>query len=152
VVTVRVSDGTGYFEADWNFTVDNVNRRPVIAECWPLNNTRCSGAALDFRATASDPDGDPLTFVWRLSDGTVLRTQSGTNGSSFKTKLSPDRSFIVILEVTDGQGGLERQYIYLRTGPGDTGQQQIPVLGAGLVIAAIALTTATASFWRRKRR
>jgi len=152
VVKVRVSDGSGYFDAEWNVTVLNVNRAPVVLESWPLNNTDMgSNARINFKAGAYDPDGDPVTFFWRLSDGTLLRTQTGTNSSAFSKSLVPGLH-IIVLDVEDGQGGVARQYIYVKVPAPPPPSLEIPLVWIGGVAVAIVLIAATASFWGRKRR
>jgi len=50
---------------DVTITVGNVNRPPVLA---PIGNkTVAAGSTLSFVITASDPDGDPLTYSADLS-------------------------------------------------------------------------------------
>ena len=153
LVKVLVSDGLAGIEAGWNITVLYARPVPVIIDLWPLNNSVVDGNSfVTFRANVSDLHVGKLTFVWRLADGRMLKTENGTNGSSFRMKLRPDRMYIVILEVQDELGGVTRAYIHLRTRPAEPGTPELPTLGVGLVIAAILLTAATASFWRRKRR
>jgi len=114
VLMVRVSDGLAYIDAVWNVTVLNVNQVPIILDLWPLNNTEVAyNTKLTFRANATDPDGDTLTFFWRLSDGTLLKTETGKNSSTFARVLSAGKLHIVVLEVQDGKGGVSRQYIYI---------------------------------------
>jgi len=152
VVKVRVSAGLGYLDAEWNITVLNVGREPVIWDSWPLNNTEVpSGARVVFKANATEPDGEPLTFIWRLSDGTLLWTQTGTNSSTFSKRLAPGLH-IVVLDVEDGQGGVARQYIYVKVGQPDNPPFDLPWAWIGGVAAAITLIAATASFWRRNGR
>jgi hypothetical protein len=116
-VKVRISDGLSCIDADWNITVNDTNRAPMISEAWPVNNTEVAyGTSISFCATANDPDGDPVTFYWRLSDGTLLNTQSGVKTSSFSKVLPGGMQHLVVLDVQDGNGGIARQYIYIRVG------------------------------------
>jgi len=145
LVKVRISDGLAYIEGEWNITVNDTNRAPLITEAWPQNNTEVSsGASVKFCATASDPDGDPMTFYWRLSDGTLLKTQSGVKSSSFSKVLSPGKQHIVVLEVQDGKGGVARQYIYVKVGAKTTGTGFIPgfetvTVGLTILVAGLAI-------------
>jgi hypothetical protein len=116
-LSVRISDGLADIEAEWTATVLETNRPPAILDCWPMNNTEGEGGRkFTFRACATDPDGDPVTFAWRFSDGTVLRTDTGKNSSTFSKEL-PAGYYIVILDISDGNGGLTRQYIHLKIDP-----------------------------------
>jgi hypothetical protein len=113
-VMVLISDGLSHIIAVWNMTVNDTNRPPLISENWPQNNTEVAfGTSISFCATALDPDGDPVTFYWRLSDGTLLKTQSGVSTSSFSKVLPGGQQHLVVLEVQDGRGGIARQYIYV---------------------------------------
>jgi len=144
-VKVRISDGMAFIEADWNITVNDTNRAPVINEAWPQNNTEVSyNANVKFCATANDPDGDPVTFYWRLSDGTLLKTQSGVKTSSFSKVLSGGKQHIVVLEVQDGKGGVARQYIYVKVGAKTTDGNFIPgfetvTVGLTILVAGLAI-------------
>ena len=55
---------------------------------------------ITFTATASDPDGDPLTFEWRFSSGTPP-----TGAGQVATTTFPGiRPYTVTLTVSDGRG------------------------------------------------
>ncbi len=56
---------------------------------------------ITFTATASDPDGDPLTFEWRFSSG----TPSTATGQVATTTFPGRAPYTVTLTVSDGKGG-----------------------------------------------
>ena len=59
-ITVRASDYGLYDEKSFNIHVDNTNRAPVLS---PIGNKLVNeGSLLQFTITASDPDGDTLTY------------------------------------------------------------------------------------------
>jgi hypothetical protein len=152
VVKVRVSYGLACFDSEWNVSVQDVNRPPVITDVWPLNNTELGyNCNVTIKASAYDPDGDPVKFFWRLSDGKLLRTESGRNTSAFSKRLAPG-SHIIVLDVEDGRGGLARQYIYVKAPFEPPASPEIQLAWVAFDAAAIVLTAATASFWRRNRR
>ena len=152
VVKVRVSHGVDYFDERWNVSVQNVDRPPVITEVWPLDNTGLGyDGSVTFNASAYDPDGDQLTFHWRLPDGTLLWNDSGKNTSAFSKYLAPG-THIIVLEVKDGQGGIARQFICVRVPSEPPASPEIQLAWSAFCAAAIVLTAATASFWRRTRR
>ncbi|MBM4249364.1 MAG: hypothetical protein FJ149_08025 [Euryarchaeota archaeon] len=151
VVKVRISDGLAYIDAEWNVTVNNVNQVPQILDLWPLNNTEVDyNTKITFRANATDADGDQLTFFWRLSDGTLLKTESGKTSSTFSKTLSGGKQHIVVLEVNDGKGGVNRQYIYIKvkSKPDDGG---LPGFEALAALGALALVGVAAALMRRKQ-
>ena len=59
-VTVTASDGTLSGSQTFTWTVTNVNRAPVVTAI--ANQTSAENATISLAVTASDPDGDPLTY------------------------------------------------------------------------------------------
>ena len=152
MLKVRISDGMAYMDAEWNVTVENVNQLPEVLDLWPLNNTEVEyGAKITFRANATDPDGDTLTFYWRLSDGTLLKTETGKTSSTFSKTLSGGKQHIVVLEVQDGQGGVTRQYIYIKVKAKPAGGEFIPGFESLVALAAIGMVGAAIAVMRRKQ-
>src|SRR5437879_9138274 len=61
-VSIRVSDGSGGTDSkSLTVTVNNVNRNPVLAQ--PANMTVNEGATANQTLTATDADGDALSFT-----------------------------------------------------------------------------------------
>ncbi len=54
-----------------------------------------------FTATASDPDGDPLTFEWAITKG----TPATATGQIVTATFPGEHSYPVTLTVSDGRGG-----------------------------------------------
>jgi len=76
-VAASVSDGVTNATRDWTVSVRNVNKPPVISSFQPAANSSVyEGDSLVLSATASDPDGDDLTFVW-VMDGIVKTNGTG---------------------------------------------------------------------------
>jgi len=61
------------------------------------------GESTDCRATASDPDGDPLTYQWTASAGKI--SGSGAQATLDTTGVAPDTRIEVGVKVSDGRGG-----------------------------------------------
>lgn len=94
--------------AEWNLTVLNRNRPPVVLVAVPDPDTAVrtnETTRTDFSVTAADPDNETLKFNWSL-DGVMV--QSGTNGS-FAYLALPDfssaGSHALAVIVRDGAGG-----------------------------------------------
>jgi PKD repeat protein len=68
-VAVVVSDGKLDVPVRWNITVLNLNRAPVAKASVDVKSQN-TGQPFIFNASASsDPDGDPITFLWEFGDG-----------------------------------------------------------------------------------
>ena len=59
-----------------------------------------NGAAINFAASATDPDGDSLTYAWDFGDGA-----SGAGQTTSHVYAAPN-SYSVTVTVNDGRGGL----------------------------------------------
>jgi len=78
------------------------NRAPAVhAMCDPCSVM--SGQTLTLRADATDADGDPLTYQWRVTGGTVQDPRAGT--TIWKAGLIPSTESATVI-VTDPRGGI----------------------------------------------
>ena len=77
------------------------NRPPVIS-CAPERNPIIAGERVGIVSTASDPDGDPLTYSYSTTGGQVSGT--GPTAQFDSTGLSAG-SYTVTCTADDGQGG-----------------------------------------------
>ncbi|NIP36948.1 MAG: tandem-95 repeat protein, partial [Thermoplasmata archaeon] len=103
-VTVTVSDGAGaQASVTFGLVVSNVNDAPVISKVLPEDGSVFEeGEIVRFTATASDPDGDALTYYW-MEDGTELGA-----GSPFSTTDLDVGLHTITLVVSDGIVSVER--------------------------------------------
>jgi PKD repeat protein len=87
--TVRASDGSLSDDKSFTITVINVNRPPVLAQ--PVNMTVNGGSNADQAITATDPDGQALTFakVTGPTFMTVTTTSAGTGTGTGNIHLAP---------------------------------------------------------------
>jgi hypothetical protein len=99
-VRVQVTDGIRTESRSWKVTVLEVNGPPV-AEFFPVGDPIVDeGIPIRFWVKASDPDGDPITYVWKL-DG---NTQTGITGAEFEFTPGYDHAGLheVVVDLTDG--------------------------------------------------
>jgi hypothetical protein len=142
-VTVTVSDGRGGTGTlTFDLEVVNVNDDPMIISVVPDGGTVDAGEEVIYTATATDEDGDALTYTWRLGDR-VLGT--GTSLSSSKLDTGSHK---VILEVTDPHGGsdLHEMDVELRSSLGTS--LLIPLA----IILLIAVLGVAALYMRARNR
>ena len=78
------------------------NQPPLIAT---LNGPEAGdeAAPLDYTASASDPDGDPLTYSWDF-DGDGTTDQAGVDLTSVTHAYPDDGTYTLTLTVDDGNG------------------------------------------------
>jgi hypothetical protein len=95
---------------EWNITVVNVNRLPVIEgyspalELW-VNETE--DGFVDFLIMASDPDGDPLTYRWSVDSSGV-----GTGSSyRFEYDFSSSGDYVIEVSVNDTMDEVSLQWL-----------------------------------------
>lgn len=99
-VNLLVEDGKGGTATRTGTIVvdERPNRPPVIGQVTRPPVAQVHVAA-NFGATATDPDGDTLTYLWNFGDG------STAEGSTTSHAFAATGSYSVSLEVTDGRGG-----------------------------------------------
>lgn len=100
-VGLRVTDPLGHSSVAYaEIRVDAANQPPVIDTFAPASLTPVASAAspLAFSVSASDPDGDPLSFAWTL-DGVPVAT--GAN-YVFTPAVGATGTRIVRVTVSDG--------------------------------------------------
>lgn len=99
--TVTVSDGHGG-SVPRSVTVRiNPNQPPVISEARATPNPGYTGQTITFTASATDPEGHPITYEWDFGDGEMA---SGPNPTTIHIYTRVDR-FPASLTVRDPYGG-----------------------------------------------
>lgn len=85
VLSVTNSRGeVGRKEKSVTVTATPVNRRPVVSAITPNPANPQAGQAVTFTATATDPDGDPITgYEWKLGDDTAVATDANVKSHTF---------------------------------------------------------------------
>jgi hypothetical protein len=101
LVMLAADDGRGGVTMlTWDVMVVNVNDAPVIATVSPdSGETLEEGELLRLSASATDEDGDTVTYTWKRGSKVL-----GTGRSLEVKDLAPGKHTITLL-VEDGQGG-----------------------------------------------
>jgi hypothetical protein len=105
---VTISDGQGgSVPGTININVQKVNQAPVVAANITGPNTLAAGTRGSFSITASDPDGDALTYTWSqtapATQGTFEGGTMGANKQWFSPVVGAETQFTLSVSVTDGQ-------------------------------------------------
>ncbi len=97
-VTVTVSDGQGSDSASFNWTVDSPNQAPQIVN--PGDQTDTEGDSVSLAISASDADGDTLTFS-SIGLPTGLSINAGTG--VITGNVTAVGNYATTISVSDGQ-------------------------------------------------
>jgi hypothetical protein len=109
-IMVVVSDPWGGEDShSWNLSVIHVNQAPVITSWNPLIDVTISESeSKTFSVSASDPDGDPITYKWFLDgseiDGLTVNTYEFTTTYN-DSRVNP---YVIKVEVSDGELTVDR--------------------------------------------
>ena len=97
-ITYKANDGSlDSNVATVSLTITPVNDPPVV-NAGP-DQTLNEGSTASFSGTASDVDGDPLSYLWDFGDGATSSSAAPTH------RYADNGTFTVTLTVNDGQGG-----------------------------------------------
>jgi len=111
-LAVTVTDGKGGSkQGSINVTVavgGQTNRPPSVAAAITAPSTLVAGTTGDFSITASDDDGDTLTYTWAQEAPTTQGTwvggaTSGTSAQWYSPPVGTQTSFTLKVSVTDGR-------------------------------------------------
>jgi len=111
VFQLTVNDGQASASASVRITVVQANRPPVLD---PIGNKTVQvGATLTWAVSASDPDGDPLTFsAAPLPTNAMFDVATFT----FTPTVGQVGTYSVTFTVSDGHGGTAAETIVIRVG------------------------------------
>ena len=76
------------------------NQPPVISQATVSSASADVGTSLQFTGTATDPDGDTLTYSWDFGDGTT------GSGATVAHAYTTPGQYIALLTVTDSKGAV----------------------------------------------
>lgn len=101
-VSVTVSDGHGgSAQSSVNITVTKANNSPIISSVVANPTSISTGAVSAITCTASDADGDTLTYTWSAASGTI----SGTGATINWTAPASSSTYTISITVSDDHGG-----------------------------------------------
>jgi hypothetical protein len=115
---VTVSDGQGgSAQGTVDISIQKVNRPPTVAANITGPTTLLAGDTGTFALSASDPDGDTLTWSWSQTDPTtpqgtfVGSTNTTSSAQWYSPAVSAQTSFTLSVTVTDGQSTPETRTV-----------------------------------------
>nr|WP_246357776.1 Ig-like domain-containing protein [Pyxidicoccus fallax] len=83
------------------------NRPPIVAATLDGPDSLLAGATGTFSITASDPDGDTLTYAWTQqapsAKGTWVGSRTGSSAQWYSPAIGTRTSFTLKVSVTDGR-------------------------------------------------
>jgi outer membrane protein OmpA-like peptidoglycan-associated protein len=102
-INAKVDDGRGgAASCATDVAVAKRPNQPPVISCAPESNPINAGQKVNIVSTASDPDGDPLTFSYVTSGGQISGT--GPTASFDSTGLAPG-NYSITCTADDGRGG-----------------------------------------------
>jgi hypothetical protein len=104
-ITVEVADGRGGTDTDSvNIEVAVGNTAPVITSVVAADPSVLPGGSTTVTCTATDADGDTLTYTWSAPDGGSF---SGTGNSVTWHAPAGEDTYTIAVTVSDGNGGTD---------------------------------------------
>lgn len=118
VVTFTVTDSRGARDSQAvTFTIADTNRPPVAQA--GADQETVSGATVALKGSGSDPDGNPISFLWKKISGPVVVIQNNnTPEASFVApEVSEAAPIIFELSVTDSKGAVSQDTVTITVKP-----------------------------------
>lgn len=102
VISVTVDDDEGGMVAKSLTLIVTTNQRPVVSSITAEPATLERGETSKITCDASDPDGNPLTYTWEATGGTI----TGTGNTVTWQAPSVGGEFVIGVSIDDGKGGV----------------------------------------------
>ncbi len=143
-VTVTIKDPAGNTRTVVQNITSNANRAPVITKAASDQEKVKEGGAFTLTASATDPDGDKVTFWWTRSKAPSWRA----DGASVKVFDLPSGKYTYTLHATDGD--LEStDTVEIRVEEEEEGFPWVVIIIAVVILVVIAILV---MLLRRKER
>ena len=114
-VRVTVEDSRGVTATGRVVVSTESNRGPSIASLDANPKSVSKGGTIDFEVTASDPNGDPLSYNWSVQDSQNWSLSSQGSGATLQAPDQPGESTNVEVTVTDESGASARASMVVST-------------------------------------
>jgi outer membrane protein OmpA-like peptidoglycan-associated protein len=105
------------------------SNRPPTATCEAERSTAAPGESVGLRATASDPDGDSLSYTWSSTAGRI--TGQGASVSLSTAGVAPPATISATVRVSDGRGGIAESTCSVRIGTAERRTESITCVSGG---------------------
>jgi hypothetical protein len=103
-ITVTVSDEGGKTDTR-SCDIQVANSPPVIASLTPSAATVGAGNSCTVTCTATDAEGDTLTYAWTATEGII----TGTTNTVTWTAPTTEGTYTISVSVSDGKGGVDSE-------------------------------------------
>ncbi len=113
----RIDAGVTY-ESDYSLSVNNYNHSPSITSLTATPETIRDNQTATLTASASDPEGDPLSYTWVPAAGVTING-NGPIVSFVPPKVATQTQFITTLEVSDNRGNSTNRSVSLSVLPAE---------------------------------
>jgi hypothetical protein len=125
-ITVTVTDGRGNNITQQRTIVVRANRAPTITDVAADADWTLPSGTLQVMCTASDPDGDELTYQWTASGGDILGTGAAVNWNA------PQETgiYYITVVVIDSHGSSDTRTLFATVA-----QEEPPIIEELLVTA-----------------
>ncbi|MBU1616082.1 hypothetical protein KJ693_12345 [bacterium] len=100
----------------WSFTT-GTNQAPTISSLSANPTTVSLGGNSTITCTASDPDGDSLTYTWTKTGGTISENGFQVTWTAPQT----DRTYTITCTISDGKGGADQKSVTVTVASGGNG-------------------------------
>lgn len=149
----------GFTGGEHGFTLDridaqfagDVNHTP-IARVSGAVGARIGAPATFYAEGSSDPDGDALTYTWRLLSAPETSTATLSDTTGPDTSLTPDAEgeYAIVLTVTDTHGASHSTLAWLVTRPNDGSSCAITTTRSASAFPFALLLLPVVLFWYRR--
>jgi hypothetical protein len=119
VIEVTVTDGENVNDLDWEVSVNNTNRLPIISSVSPKNGTKFKkDEDVNLAALVEDPDGDGFGFEWRKGLEVIAQ---GEDVQPNINHTFPPGKHTIKLTVVDSEGGMSSAEVRFEVEAGRAG-------------------------------